>query len=108
MKLRLDLSAAHQGRLYREITETIVKKATDFGDKEEKGDRNEARFSIDRYKTLFARILTPREVIPLGFVETGRKRDFYILTQIGKQFVSSFEIYRGEMCVYAPIRDNLQ
>lgn len=32
---------------------------------------------------------------PWGSWKTDRKRDFYILTQIGKQFVSSFEIHRA-------------
>jgi len=44
-----------------------------------------------------------------GFVETDRKRDFYILTRIGKQFVSSFEIHRvgACICVRTSIRQSL-
>lgn len=44
----------------------------------------------------------PARSYPLGLcpVETDRKRNLYILTEIGKQFVSSFEIDRAGKCAY--------
>lgn len=54
-------------------------------------------FSIERYRHS-SRSSSHPETVPKGrLVETDRKRDFYILIQTGKQFVSSFESHRAEI-----------
>lgn len=68
--------------------------------KEKKGDRNEVWYSINWYKTLSAWILIPRNAITPEFMETDRKRNLYILIEIGKQFVSLFEIHEAGKCAY--------
>jgi len=70
-------------------------KVADFKDEEKK--RSVFHQSIqDPFRSSFH----PARNYPLRFVETGQKRDFYNLIQIGKQFVSSFEIHRAEKCAY--------